>query len=162
MHARGRRAASRFTRPGRNPFQTWVVVASALTGVLALLPLDGQPEGVVERYLPPWAVYLWYVGLSVGGTLTLLATTLRERTVTRQSRLLEVEQLGLTVLGGLLVSYGAAIEVLAPRVPSGLLTLGLGVACVARWRQVRRERLALLHLVESLVERRDERSPPCE
>lgn len=136
------------------------MIASTLTGVIALLPLDRRDQGVVEHYLPHWAAPPWYVGLVVGGVLTLLATLLPDHTVARRSRLLGVEQVGMTVLGSLLLSYGAAIEVLVPRVSSGLLTFALGVACVARWYQVKHERESLQHLVESLVEHGGERAPP--
>lgn len=152
MHPRGRRAEFRPFRHGRNPFQTWVVAAATITGIVALLPVT-RSSGVVERYLPAWAVLPWYLGLVVGGALALLGTILPARNVPRYGRLLGIEQVGLTVLGALLLSYGAAIQVVVPGVLSGLTTLALGVACAVRWRQAARERRALQHLVEGLVER---------
>lgn len=151
MDARARHEAHRFSRAGRNPFQIWVVVAATLTGVVALLPVGPERVGVVDRYLPD-LVLPWYLGLTVGGLVTLIGTLPTSRTVRRAWTLLGVERFGLALLAGLLLGYGAAVEVVAPRGASGVIVVALGVASVARYRQAGHERHALQTLVTTLVE----------
>lgn len=138
----------RATRGGRNPFQLWVAVACALTGLVALLPV-GTRRSTVDQYLPALAVP-WYVGLLLAGTVCLVSVVWPARTVPALSRLLGLERVGLAILAGLLGGYGAALEVVAPRSPSGIVLLALMLASVVRLRQVAREIRSLHELVRSL------------
>lgn len=139
-------------RAGRNPFQLWIVLACTVTGLVALLPIGPARRSAVDQFLPEFAT-LWYAGLLVSGTVCIVAVMLPARTLPRLSRLLGLERVGLALLAGLLVGYGAALLVAAPKMPVGFLLVALAVACVGRLRQVRNEVRSLQSLVRAL--RRD-------
>lgn len=126
----------------RNPFELWIVLACILTGTVALLPLDTERSGVIDRYLPVLAIP-WYVGLLVAGGLALIGTSWRVRTVSGILRALAWERVGLILLSGLMLGYGGAVIVTTPQAPAALLMIGLGVASAARVRQITHE----VHLI---------------
>lgn len=126
------------TRVARNPFELWIVVACTFTGLVALLPLGVAREGIVDRVLPQ-AATLWYSGLLTSGLVTSIGVFLPVKRLRRASYALLLEISGLCALTGILLGYGAALEVAAPRSPAGLLTLALGAACATRAFQARRE-----------------------
>jgi len=137
----------RSTRGGRNPFQLWVVIACAVTGLIALLPF-GTRNSAVDQYLPGLALP-WYIGLLIAGGTCSVAAVWPAKTVQRLSRLLGVERVGLAILAGLLGGYGAALEVVVPKSLAGTLLLALMLASVARIRQVAREITGLHEMVQS-------------
>jgi hypothetical protein len=125
-----------------------VVVACTLTGLVALLPF-GSRHSTVDQYLPAFALP-WYVGLLVAGVTCLTSAVWPTRTIQGLSRLLGLERVGLAVLAGLLGGYGGALEVVAPRSPSGIVLLALMIASIGRIWQVAREIRSLHELVQTL------------
>lgn len=121
----------------RNPFELWVVITCMLTGLVALLPV-GERNGVVDRYLPAMALP-WYVGLILGGLIAALSVVRRVRTVRDVLRSLALERIGLLIICGLMSGYGGALMVTTPRIPTGLLMIGLAVASGVRVRQISSE-----------------------
>lgn len=130
----------------RNPFELWIVLACILTGTIALLPLDTERNGVIDRHLPTLAIP-WYVGLLLAGCLTLVGTRWRVRTVSGVLRALAWERVGLIILTGLMLGYGGAVAVITPQAPAGFLMIGLGVASVVRVRQITRQ----VHLITRVL-----------
>lgn len=138
-------------RSDRNPFQLWTVAACFLSGLVAILPFGGARNGAIDRFLPGYAT-LWYVGLLVSGTVCLVATLLRKR----HTGLL-TERIGLVLLTGQLTGYGMAILILQPRVPTGILLVGLAVACLVRIRQAGRELRTLRSAIHAAAAQNEER-----
>lgn len=129
---------TRAVRPGRNPFELWIAAACVLTGLLAFPGFHLPREGVVDRFIPA-AATLWYLGLLLGGGVTLLGTVPRASNLRRVGRLLAVERAGIGLLAGLLVGYGGAVVAVSTGAPAGVLLVALGGACVARFFQIQRE-----------------------
>lgn len=144
-------------RPGRNPFELWIVGACAFTGALALLPINVPRESVVDRLLPELAT-MWYIGIGLAGLITLLGTLLPVRNVRQANLALFLEGTGLLILGGLLAGYGLAVEFVSPRAPTGVLMIALSCASLARERQIRREFRALVQGVATATRDLDDDS----
>jgi len=112
---------------GRNPFQLWLLAICVITGALGLLPLHRTRSSVIEL-LPPWARALWYAGLLTSGALGLTAAALP------MPRSLLLERAAMTLLGGLLGGYSAAVLTLAGgQLPVGAIPL-VSAAIAAWWR----------------------------
>lgn len=131
----------------RNPFELWIVVTCALTGLVALLPFGGPRQGVVDRYLPVLALP-WYVGLLVGGCIAALGGVWRARSVRSAMRGLALERIGLIILSGLTFGYGGALVATALRAPTGTLLVGFAVAAGIRVYQISRELRAIEHALQ--------------
>lgn len=138
-----RRLRDHTARRARDHFELWVVITCALTGVVRLLPLGAEPNDAVTRFLPAGAI-VWYAGLTVAGVFSSVGLLWPARTLRGLGRALTLERVGVALLAGLLLGFGAALEVVMPRSVSGLILLSLGAACVGRVRQVNRELCTLV------------------
>lgn len=130
----------------RNPFELWITVTCVITGILALLPLTAERDGVIDRYLPAVALP-WYLGLVIAGAVTLAGTLWRGRTINGLTRALGCERAGLVVLSGLMLGYGGALLTTAPGLFTGFLLLGLGASSITRVWQINHE----LRVIQGMV-----------
>lgn len=115
----------------RSPFQTYLLIACVLAGVAGIVdPHRGSSS--VLKVLPMWELYVWYIGLTVGGTVTLFGQ------VRKTLPGLYTERVGLLFLIGLCVIYTAAIVVAVgvSLALSALVIVFFAVACAVRIRQI--------------------------
>lgn len=126
-------------RPTRNPFELWIVCASTLVGALALLPLHIPRRSVVDDYLPTSIATLWYMSLLLAGLVTLTGLLSPVRSLRGITRVLGLENIGMTLFSGFFVGYGATLELVATTTPTGVLLLALGGASIARIVQIKKE-----------------------
>jgi hypothetical protein len=134
---------------GRNPFQVWILVGTAIAGAGGLLGHAGRSP--VAQLLPGWARTVWYAGLLVGGAGALVALRLK------LPLSLLVERSALLVLAGMLSGYAIALLVLTGGdLSPGLINL-TSAAVAAWWRvwQITRRDLPRLRAALTAVIRGD-------
>lgn len=104
----------------REPWEIAILIAGALNGVLILLDIQVTP-GALEKQLPGWGVTAWAVGLALGSVVALAGILWpRERpsgylhmldgevSPVKVSPLL-LEQVGLTIFGGVALAHASAV-----------------------------------------------------
>ena len=133
---------ARYNRVDREPFQLWVVAACFVGGIAGLL--SGSTAGVIGRFLPATAAAGWFLGLSVGGAVCLIALA-----VPAPYGLL-IERIGMYVLGFLLAGYGLAL-LFAGGPANGVLLLSLAGACFDRLFRIGRQLRDLRRAIADLL-----------
>lgn len=120
--------------PRRDPFEVWLLAALVLAS-LAWLLAPNRTDNTVTSALPVWERYMWSAGLFTGASAALAGLLLRSTLG------LVIERVGLSVLGGWCLGYGAAVVGVAGfrGTISAALVLALAIAAGARIRQIGRE-----------------------
>lgn len=120
----------RVVHTSKSPFELWLLVAAVLSGVAGLIAPSAGSR--VVQALPHWEQALWSGGIAFGGALALIGA------LTPRLWALHVERGALAMLAALLMVYtlGIVIETGPTTAVGAALTLGLGVACVARCREI--------------------------
>lgn len=119
---------------GRHPFQTFML---ALVVVSSIPLVFGRvAAGSIEETLPAWAAFAWGFGLLTGAVLALVGSFWRGAYDTA----LMLERIGLNFAGFAAVVYGLAIPIIGGwrGLTAAAITLGFGVSCLIRARDIAR------------------------
>jgi hypothetical protein len=125
-------------KTGDDPFQTAILVAFALWGIVSLATLHSVST-TTTRTLPTWGVYLFFTGLTVGSVTTLVG-------VLYQVWLKEfigfyIERAGLVALTGLCLAYSVwALAASGARaIAFALILTSIGTASLVRIHRIRND-----------------------
>lgn len=121
-------------RSGKQPHEVWLMVVFAIVGVVGLFDPAGSANRII-RELPTWGIFTFYGCLAVGSIATLYGV------FTKGIKGPIIEMMGLASLSFQLFGYGIAVWSLfgLPGLLSAILPFGVGVANIARIRQILKE-----------------------
>lgn len=110
-----------------NEFQTYLLIAAFLAGFFGLF-FPQETSRAASVGVPWWVLLVWYTGLVVGSTLSLIGSHLRFESK------IHVEIIGLSILSFVTSGYSAIISVVSnrPFSYSVLVIVFFCIACVIR------------------------------
>jgi hypothetical protein len=122
---------------GRHPFQVYILALCVLSG--ATLLLKDQTPSAIQGLLPGWLQLAWAIML-VGGSIIALFGSYWPGGRGGYANALTAERIGLGIVGAAAVVYGLAIIVVVslPGIVAAGITLGFGLSCLIRARDIGR------------------------
>lgn len=110
-----------------NPFETYLLVAAFVGGIAGLLYRD-ETSPTVASVLPDWVLCTWYAGLTLGALLGIVGVHVRF------TYKLQVEMVGISILGGISLGYAVTISIGGGRAfaYSVILVVFFSFACISR------------------------------
>lgn len=123
-------------KTGNEPFQTAILVAFALWGVVSLATLHSVSTNTT-RTLPAWGTYLFFIGLTVSSVTTLVG--LIYQVWLKEFIGFYIERAGLVALAGLCVAYSVwALAASGARaIAFALILTAIGTASLVRVHRIR-------------------------
>jgi hypothetical protein len=122
-------------KTGAEPFQTAILVAFALWGVVSLATLHSVST-TTTRTLPTWGIYLFFTGLTVGSITTLVGVVYEAWL--KKFVGFYIERAGLIALTGLCLAYSVwALAASGARaIAFALILTAIGTASLVRIRRI--------------------------
>lgn len=116
------------THDSRHPFETYILTAGVLAGGSAVFG-DLWPTAIEEAF-PVWAQAVWGILFGGGALIALIGIALKKRDTG-----ILLEQVGLTALGAMCITYSGAIFVFnrSGGFAVSVLLVLIGAACFRQW-----------------------------
>lgn len=123
-------------KTGNEPFQTAILVAFALWGLVSLATLHSVST-TTTRTLPTWGIYLFFVGLTVSSVTALMGVVYQ--VWQKEFVGFYIERSGLVALAGLCGAYSVwALAASGARaIAFALILTSIGLASLVRIRRIR-------------------------